>query len=101
VKGWDEWMEIRDIIWIDVFVDKIWTKHHVSTEEVEEVLQSSPKVRFIEEGDVNGEDMYAAMGRTENGRYLIIFFISKKKGNALVVSAREMTKKERKVYEKK
>jgi len=94
-------MEIRDIIWIDIFVDKIWIKHHVSTEEVEEVLQSSPKVRFIEEGDVNGEDMYAAMGRTENGRYLIIFFISKKKGNALVVSAREMTKKERKVYEKK
>lgn len=94
-------MEIRDIIWIDVFVDKLWIKHHVSTEEVEEVLQSSPKVRFIEEGDVNGEDMYAAMGRTENGRYLIIFFISKKKGNVLVVSAREMTKKERKLYEKK
>lgn len=94
-------MEIRDIVWIDVFVDKIWIKHHVSIEEVEEVLQSSPKVRFIEEGDVSGEDMYAAMGRTENGRYLIIFFISKKRGNALVVSAREMTKKERKLYEKK
>lgn len=70
-------MDIREIIWVDLFVDKIWTKHHVSTEEVEEALRSSPKVRFIEEGDVKGEDMYAALGRTENGRYLSLLQNSK------------------------
>jgi uncharacterized DUF497 family protein len=94
-------MEIRDIIWIDLFVDKIWNKHHVEIDEVEEVFKSSPKVRFIEEGDVDGEDMYAAMGQTRNGRYLIVFFVLKKNGSALVVSARDMTKKERRLYEKK
>lgn len=94
-------MEITDIIWIDLFVDKIWNKHHVKIDEVEEVLKSSPKIRFIEEGDVEGEDMYAAMGQTRNGRYLIVFFVLKKNGSALVVSARDMTKKERRLYEKK
>lgn len=94
-------MEITDIIWIDLFVDKIWVKHHVKIDEVEEVLKSSPKIRFIEEGDVEGEDMYAAMGQTRNGRYLIVFFVLKKNGSALVVSARDMTKKERRLYEKK
>ncbi|MEK6808598.1 MAG: BrnT family toxin [Nanoarchaeota archaeon] len=94
-------MEIRDIIWIDLFVDKIWNKHHVEIDEVGEVFKSSPKIRFIEEGDVEGEDMYAAMGQTRNGRYLLVFFVLKKNGSALVVSARDMTKKERRLYEKK
>lgn len=94
-------MEIRNILWIDVFVDKIWKKHHVSADEVENVLRTFPKVRFIEEGNVTGEDMYAAMGKTENGRYLIVFFLLKETGDALIVSARDMTKGERKRYEKK
>ncbi len=93
--------DIRDIIWVDVFVDKIWQKHHVKTEEVEEVLNSSPKIRCIERGDVKGEDMYTAMGETENGRYLMVFFILKQNGCALVVSARDMTRRERKLYGKK
>jgi len=33
-------------------------------------------------------------------RYLIIFFIFKKRGDALVLSARDMTHEERKRYEK-
>ncbi|MBI4690861.1 MAG: BrnT family toxin [Nitrospirae bacterium] len=94
-------MQIRDIIWIDVFVDKILRKHHVKTDEVEEVLKSIPKIRFIEDGDIEGENMYTAMGRTKSGRYLVVFFILKKNGSALVVSARDMSRRERKLYEKK
>lgn len=94
-------MEVRDIIWVDVFVDKIWQKHHVKTEEVEEVLESSPKVRFIEQGDVKGENVYAALGQTKGGRYLIVFFILKANKNALIISARDMSGKEKKLYEKK
>ena len=62
-------MEVHDIIWLDVFVEKLWRKHRVRTEEVEEVLYGSPKIRFIEKGDVKGEDVYAAMGRSRAGRY--------------------------------
>lgn len=45
-----------------------------------------------------GEDVYAAMGQTDAGRYLIIFFISKPNNRALVVSARDMERKERRQY---
>lgn len=41
------------------------------------------------------------LGRTEAGRYLTIYFLRKVKGEALVISARDMTKKERKLYGKK
>ncbi len=45
--------------------------------------------------------MYAALGRTGAGRYLIVFFVRKPDGRALVVSARTMTDAERKRYETK
>jgi uncharacterized DUF497 family protein len=44
--------------------------------------------------------VYAALGQTENGRYLIVFFILKKDGRAIILSARDMTLSERKRYEK-
>lgn len=94
-------MEIQDIIWLDIFVEKLWRKHRIRTEEVEEALSGSPKIRFIEKGDVKGEDVYAAMGRSRAGRYLITFFIRKTDNSALVISARDMTRTERKYYEKK
>ncbi len=94
-------MEIRDIIWLDVFVEKLWRKHGVSTGEVEEVLSSFPKIRFIERGDVKGDDVYAALGRTRAGRYLTAFFIRKKEHGALIISARDMSKNERKYNEKR
>ncbi|MGH9759420.1 MAG: hypothetical protein ACREDR_22495 [Blastocatellia bacterium] len=41
------------------------------------------------------------MAQTDAGRYLIVFLIYKKGGQALVVSARDMTESERKLYGKK
>lgn len=94
-------MEIQDIIWIDVFIEKIWKKHHVTIKEVEEVLDASPMIRYIEKGDVKGEDVYAAMEQTENGRYVTVFFIRKANNHALIISARDMSRKERNYYEKR
>jgi len=48
-----------------------------------------------------GENVYAALGRTDGGRYLIVFFVRKKTGQALPISARDMSFSERKKYEKK
>jgi uncharacterized DUF497 family protein len=42
-----------------------------------------------------------ASGRTDAGRYLLIFFIMKKNKRALMVTARDMTDRERKKYAKK
>jgi len=50
---------------------------------------------------VVGESVYWALGQTDSGRYLTIFFIHKRGGKALPISARDMNAEERKRYEKK
>lgn len=94
-------MKIDGVIWLRNVIDKLLWKHHVTTDEVEEVFNRSPRYRFLEEGDVEGEDLYSALGRTEAGRYLTVYFLHKVTGDALVISARDMTKKERRLYGKK
>ncbi len=88
-------------MWIDKFVDKIIRKHNVDQEEVEEALSADPVIRKIEGGHVKGEDLFLAFGKTDAGRYLSVLFVRKKDKRALVISARDMTKKERKKYAKK
>jgi uncharacterized DUF497 family protein len=73
----------------------------VTPEEVEEVFANRPHFRWIEAGNVAGENVYAAMGRTDAGRYLMVFFIHKPTHEALVISARDMDAAERRRYAKK
>jgi uncharacterized DUF497 family protein len=94
-------MRLTGIIWLRDVVDKLLGKHNVTTDEVEDVFSHSPRWRFIETGDVEGEDLYTALGQTAAGRYLIVYFVHKRTGEALVISARDMTPNERKSYAKK
>lgn len=94
-------MEIADLIITAEILDKLSWKHNVKEAEVREVLLNDPKYRFIEKGRVNGEHLYLALGKTNSGRYLSVFFIYKKNKKALIITARDMTGKERKRYEKK
>lgn len=82
-------------------VDKLVFKHHVETDEVEQTLENKPRFRFVEKGNKKGEDMYLALGQTNSGRYLAVLFIYKKTKEALILSARDMAKKERRQYAKK
>jgi uncharacterized DUF497 family protein len=93
-------MVITKIIWKDQFVEKLDRKHGVSVAEAEETLRSNPYLRKMGKGNVKGEDVYAAYGQTEAGRYLIVFYIRKPKGVILPISARDMDEAERKYYEK-
>jgi len=94
-------MKIRAIIWLDSVIEKIGTKHKVSCKEVCQILQSRAMFRFIEKGHRRGENVYAALGRTEAGRYLVVFFIHKPDHRILILTARDMTVAERNRYEKK
>ena len=94
-------MKIIECLWLDKFVDKIIKKHNVYPEEVEELLARDPQIRRLEGGHVKGEDLFIAFGRTDAGRYLSVLFVRKKDKRALVISARDMTKKERKKYGEK
>lgn len=82
-------------------VDKLKWKHHIEIEKVEEVFRNRPHIKRIEKGRLKKEDVYIAFGRTEGGRYLTVFFIYKKNHKSLINTARDMTKKERRQYEKK
>jgi len=64
-------------------------------------LANQPYFRFVEKGHHSGENVYAAMGQTNSGRYLIVFFVYKKDRRALILSARDMTHAERKRYEQR
>ena len=94
-------MKIEAVIWLRDTVDKLASKHQVETTEVEEVLNNHPKIRFVESGLRRGEDLYAASGRSDAGRYLVVLFIYKKTKEALILSARNMAPKERRLYGKK
>jgi uncharacterized DUF497 family protein len=94
-------VEVREIIWLDIFVEKLWRKHRVHIEEVEKVLSGRPRVRRVARENVAGEDVCSAMGTTTGGRYLAVFFVLKTGGRALVISARDMKSRERQRYGKK
>jgi uncharacterized DUF497 family protein len=94
-------MEITDLIWLDEVVDKIESKHHVTQAEVEQVFSSKAKIKKMLKGRFRGEDVYRALGRTAVGRYLTVFFVHKRTGEALILSARDMDRKERRSYAKK
>lgn len=94
-------MNIIGFTWFNDIIEKLEHKHSVNQDEVREVFRRKPIFRFVENGIHTGENVYAALGRTNAGRFLIIFFIYKKDRHALIVSARNMTFAERKKYEKK
>jgi uncharacterized protein len=94
-------MRIDDIIWLPHIVDKLIWKHQVNPKEIIEIVFGRPKYRKVQKGHIQGEDLFAALGKTDSGRYLIVFFIYKSNNEALILSARDMNEKERKMYEKK
>ena len=89
-------MRIEGIIWLESIVEKLERKHQVSTAEVEEVFSGKPRFRYVERGFRRGENVYAAIGNTKAGRRLIAFFVYKPRSReALVISARVPSRRER------
>jgi hypothetical protein len=93
-------VKIRRVIWLYQIRDKILRKHGVRTVEVEETLRSRPVFRFVQRGNRKREDVYSALGRADSGRLLIVFFVYKLSEDALIISARDMDAKERRLHEK-
>lgn len=94
-------MYIDDFVWMPNILEKLTIKHQVEPEEVKEIFFNRPRFRFIELGHTPGEDVYSAASQTDAGRYLIVFFIHKPSHIALILSARDMNKKERRLYGRK
>jgi uncharacterized DUF497 family protein len=93
-------VEIQGIIWLDSVVDKIESKHNVWPWEVEEALSNNPEIRRGTKREHPNENLYYALGRTDAGRYLFIVFANKQ-GNALIITAREMTQTEKQGFKRR
>lgn len=68
--------------------------------EVEEALRNKTKFRRGPKGNYIEEDVYYALGKTDANRFLFIVFIFKKDNKALILSAREMDRKEKLLFKR-
>ena len=94
-------MKVEGFIWYPDILDKLESKHHVTIGEVESLFEGKPIFRKIEKGHILGENLYRALGQCQSGRYLAVFFIYKVTKEALVISARDMSNHERRIYAKR
>jgi len=84
--------------WDDGNTDKNWIEHKVNWTECEEIFFNEPLLvaSDIEHSDL--EPRFYALGQTDTGRLLFVVFTIR--GELLrVISARDMSKREKKEYE--
>ncbi len=83
--------------WDEVNTDKNWLKHKVSPSECEQVFFNHPLL--IQDDIIHSktEERFYALGQTDLKRFLFIAFTVR--NNLIrVISARDMSRKERRVY---
>lgn len=77
-------------------------KHGVSRSEAEQVFFDARLLMVPDPGHSTKEPRYHALGTTIDGRRLHITFTSRAEGTRIrVISARDMHRKERQIYERK
>lgn len=78
--------------------DKSWRKHGVSQAEAEQVFFNQPLVVAGDEGHSQREERFFVLGRTDAGRLLFEAFTIR--GDRIrVISARDMSEAERRLFE--
>ncbi len=78
--------------------EKIWIKHKVSLTECEQVFFNRPLTVAEDTKHSKREKRFYALGQTDAVRLLFVVFTIRKK-LIRVISARDMNRKERKVYQ--
>ncbi len=76
---------------------KNWDRHRVTPLEAEQVFFNTPLVVGADEEHSQHENRCYALGQTDAGRELFVVFTLRGK-QVRVVSARDMSRRERKVY---
>ena len=76
---------------------KNWQKHQVTPAECEQLFFNQPLVVQDDIKHTKHEERYFALGQTDLGRHLFIAFTIREKLIG-VISARDMSRNERKVY---
>ncbi|MCL4272924.1 MAG: BrnT family toxin [Anaerolineales bacterium] len=84
--------------WDDSNRQKNWEKHQVLASECEEVFFNLPLLLQADPAHSQQETRYFVLGHTTAGRRLFIAF-TVRNDKIRIISARDMSKKERKIYE--
>ena len=83
--------------WDEGNANKNWKKHRVTQSESEAIFFCQPLVVADDIAHADAEERFFALGHTKRARLLfVVFGIRRRK--IRVISARDMTKKEREVY---
>lgn len=83
--------------WDEHNTEKIWVKHHVPIEETEQIFFNKPIFLKEDEEHSQHERRFHALGRTDEDKLLFVAFTIR--GDLIrVISARPMSRKERKTY---
>ena len=93
----DELIRCTGFQWDEGNTDKSWLRHKVSWTECEEAFFNNPLLVLMDERHSGTEKRYYALGKTNAARLLFVAFTLR--GDLIrVVSAREMSRRERKEY---
>ena len=91
--------ELQSFEWDQGNTNKIYRKHKVKTFECEEVFFDENKVILKDVQHSGEEERYVLLGKTKKERLLFIVFTTRQH-KLRIVSARDINKKERGLYEK-
>ena len=78
-------------------LEKNWLKHGVNPSECEQLFFNLPLVANSDIKHSEKENRYYSLGRTDSNRFLFVVFTIRK-NQIRIISARDMNRKERKVY---
>ncbi len=85
-------MKIKGLIWTSNRIKHINEKHGISCDEVEEVCEAGYWIRRGRGGT------HLVYGQTDDGRYLLVVLKIESAGKFKVITARDMTDNERRLY---
>ena len=97
-----DWTDIFDSVegfeWDEGNIKKNWERHRVSYIECEEVFFNNPIIVSKDISHSTAEDRYFVLGKTDTDRLLFVVF-TVRDVRIRVITARDMNRKERKIYE--
>lgn len=93
----DIFYKVEGFDWNKGNIKKNWEKHRVSYIECEKVFFNQPII--VRGGEIHSQEepRYYVLGKTNRERHLFIVFTIRK-NKIRVISARDMSRKERRVY---
>jgi uncharacterized protein len=99
MKDWTDIISFaEDFEWDERNIKKNWERHRVSYVECEEIFFNRPIIVNKDEPHSTSEDRYFVLGNTDAGRLLFSVF-TMRSNKMRIISARDMNRKERKIYE--